>query len=378
MPKIQYKAINFSPDKETVIERANTIIARYAVQGFSLTLRQLFYQFVAKDLFPPSWVNKAGLFNCVENYNKLGDLISDARLAGRIDWLAIVDRGRTSYANQHWEKPSDVVRSASHSFAMNKWANQDNYVEVWVEKEALQDVLSSACGPLDVRFFACKGYTSQSAMWEASQRLLKQKTAGKSVHLIHLGDHDPSGIDMSRDIFERLTLFVGEKVHVQRIALNMVQVRRYNPPPNPAKTTDSRFKEYQKNFGEESWELDALDPAVLVDLINRAVLQFRNQEKWNELVHLEKRGRLTLTTIADRFADVVKFLKGPGPDSNSVGPSGGDPGSGGPSGMKDWDWDSMLTKAKAHGADLLDKWKRAGMVDDSPDPSAPPPPLKRS
>ncbi len=162
----------------------------------------------------------------------------------------------------------------------------------------------------------------------ASQRLLKQKNAEKVVHIIHLGDHDPSGMDMSRDIFERLTLFVGEKVHVQRIALNYSQVQRYNLPPDFAKASDSRFKEYQKKFGEDSWELDAIPPEELVALINRAVLQFRNQEKWDELVSLEKRGRLTLTTISDRFADVVRFLKGG--DATPPTNSGGGPGSGGP------------------------------------------------
>jgi len=309
MPKIKYKDIKFSPLKLRLIEVMNGIIGEYQRSGFSLTLRQLYYQGVARDLFPQEWADKNGIVNRPENYDKLGDLLSDARLAGLVDWYAIIDRGRASRATQHYEKPSDVIKVAANSYRIDKWKDQPQYVEVWVEKEALEDVLGQACGPLDVRYFACKGYTSQTAMWEASQRLLRQQQHGKKVHIIHLGDHDPSGMDMSRDIFERLSLFVGDRVHVQRIALNMPQVERYNPPPNPAKTTDSRFAEYQQKYGDESWELDALDPRTLVDLITRAVKQFRDETIWNEATKLEHRGRKTLDTVAKKLPSVIQFLR---------------------------------------------------------------------
>ncbi len=321
MPKIKYRDVNFSADKLELIERANRVIAKYQAEGFSLTLRQLYYVFVANDLFPDGWKyehlgsNKwtrspNGTKNAPPNYSALGDIVSDARMAGLIDWLAIVDRSRSSYANQHFAKPSEIIGVAKRSYAIDKWKTQPCHVEVWVEKEALEDVLERACTPLDVRYFACKGYTSQSAMWEASQRLLAKAQAGKQVHVVHLGDHDPSGIDMSRDIFERLSLFVGTKVHVLRVALNMVQVRHYNPPPNPAKVTDSRFAEYQKKFGDESWELDALEPRVLVDIVTRAVTQYRDQTLWDAAVEEERRGRKTLDAVHERFPEIVKFLKG--------------------------------------------------------------------
>jgi hypothetical protein len=310
MPKIKYDDIRFSADKLDLIGKANTIIEAYQKQGFNLTLRQLYYQFVARDLLPGSWADKNGVVNRPESYSKLGDLISDARLAGLVDWYAIVDRSRSSYANQHWEKPSDIMQGVIYSYATDKWKDQPNYVECWVEKEALEDVLNRACQPLDVRYFACKGYTSQSSMWEASQRLLHRMEEGKQAHIVHLGDHDPSGIDMSRDIFARLNMFTAPyKVKVKRIALNMAQVKRYNPPPNPAKTTDSRFAEYQKNFGDESWELDALDPNLLVELITYAVKQFRDEKLWDAAIANEERGRGTLKAIHARFPEVVKFLR---------------------------------------------------------------------
>src|SRR5581483_5735036 len=172
MPKICYEHKKFSPEKLELLARANMVIMNYQQQGFTLTLRQLYYQFIANNLFPQSWANTAGVTNSVQSYNRLGNLISDGRMAGLIDWEAIVDRGRTSYANTHWARPSQILEATVKQYAIDRWANQPYYLEVWVEKEALEDVLGRACQPMDVRFFACKGYTSQSAMWEASQRLV--------------------------------------------------------------------------------------------------------------------------------------------------------------------------------------------------------------
>lgn len=309
MPLICYQSKDFSSDKLDIIANANAIIREYEKQGFSLTLRQLYYQFVARDLLPASWADKNGVLNRPESYSKLGDLISDARLAGLVDWYAIVDRSRASNANQHWQRPSQVIEAAMATYAIDKWANQPHYVEVWVEKEALEDVLARACSPLDVRFFACKGHTSQSAMWEASQRLVRKIEDGKQVHIIHLGDHDPSGIDMTRDIFDRLSMFTYSRVDIQRIALNMKQVEEFNPPPNPAKTTDSRYRAYKEEFGEESWELDALEPGRLVSMIKEKVLTYRDESLWDSAIKNEERGRGTIECILKYFPDVVGFLR---------------------------------------------------------------------
>ncbi len=111
------------------------------------------------------------------------------------------------------------------------------------------------CEELDVPYFSCRGYTSQSEMWAAAQRLLGYIWAKQRQHvtILHFGDHDPSGIDMTRDIRERLSLFCGgEGFAVRRIALNMDQVRQYDPPPNPAKLTDTRVDAYLRKYGDDS------------------------------------------------------------------------------------------------------------------------------
>lgn len=321
MPKIPYASYRFSDEALETIARANRVFAAHAQGGFSTTLRQLYYEFVGNKWFPADrryspvpGTNKwerdpGGTINATPNYNWLGDIISKGRMAGLIDWNAIEDRTRSSKANQHWTRPSQILEGALNTYATDKWENQDHYVECWVEKEALEQVLSVACRPLDVRFFACRGYTSDPAMWEASQRVLDQTVKGKQVHIIHLGDHDPSGIDMSRDIEDKLELFTGGRIHLDRIALNLDQVRKYNLPPDPAKTTDSRFRKYQEQYGDESWELDALGPERLVKLVRTTITQYRDEDRWAEAEKMEAKGRGTLKYILQYFPDVVKFLQ---------------------------------------------------------------------
>ena len=292
----------FHKSSLSVIAQAISIIEEYRQQQFVLTLRQLYYQFVARGL----------MANTVRNYKKLGNIVSDARLAGLIDWDSIEDRTRKLEENNHWDSPAQIIEICSRQYLKDKWENQPNYCEVWIEKEALAGVIERICKSLDVPFFACRGYVSQSEQYKAGKRLEDKIYQGQEVHIFHLGDHDPSGIDMTRDNDERLDLFSGQRVdgvEVHRIALNMDQVERYNPPPNPAKTTDSRYEGYIQKFGEESWELDALDPNVLVDLISTNVQELIDWEKWDEVESQQTREKDLLKLASKNWGEVAEFLR---------------------------------------------------------------------
>lgn len=325
MSRIAYIDKTFRPEALLTIQRANQVCASYQAQGFDLTLRQLYYQFVSRG-----WID-----NKQSEYKRLGGIINDARLAGRLDWDYIVDRTRNLESNSHWGSPAQIIRSAARSYAEDKWASQDMYVEVWIEKDALVGVLQQACEPNDVPYFSCRGYTSQSEIWGAAQRLGSRINDNKKVRIIHLGDHDPSGIDMSRDIEDRLRMFVAQDVfgaspvttgdgedsrdeyrdytddhlEIERIALNWDQVQQYQPPPNPAKITDSRATKYIARFGQESWELDALDPATLTNLIQFAIDGYKDPDVWDEAVAHEEEQREILTLASSRWADVASFLR---------------------------------------------------------------------
>jgi hypothetical protein len=311
MPKIRYVdnlPILRNAEQLALVKHANTIIREYQAQGFDLTLRQLYYQFVSRDLLP----------NTVQSYKRLGGIIVDGRLAGLIDWDAIVDRTRNLESLAHWASPEAIVDAVSEQFRIDKWARQPNRVEVWIEKEALAGVFERICQELDVPYFCCRGYTSVSEVWSAGQRLLKYRgnlkklpngTRGQVPIILHFGDHDPSGMDMTRDIVDRLKMFAGFHIGVERLALNMDQVQTYNPPPNPAKLSDSRAASYIEAYGDESWELDALDPTTLAGLVREAVDQYRDEVIWAEDEAEEEQGRAQLAKIASRFDDVAEFLE---------------------------------------------------------------------
>lgn len=297
MPNIQYKEINFRQSSLDLIKLVNQVIQEYQAQGYELTLRQAYYQLVARGYIP----------NNERSYKNIGNLINDGRLAGLIDWYAITDRTRNLRGNSHWDTPAEVIESAKYSYRLDKWEGQPNYVEVWVEKDALVDVVGQACRPLDVPFFSCRGYTSQSEMWAAAQRFIRRDDREQRI-IIHLGDHDPSDIDMTRDIQERLEMF-GADVMVKRVALTMEQIDFYTPPPNPAKLTDSRCWGYIQRFGNESWELDALEPKVITDLITEQVTMYRDDTLYQQVCDQERREKRELQLLCDNYSEAVSFLK---------------------------------------------------------------------
>jgi len=289
VPLIEYIPRRFSKASQVLIAHANAIIEEYAEQGFVMTLRQLYYQFVSRDL----------LGNTPREYDRLERIISNGRNAGLIDWEAIEDRTRNVQSNSHWDGVSDILDAVAQQFRYDLWENQRHRVEVWVEKEALSGVFDAVCRELDVPLLACRGFLSQSEMWAAGRRFKRYAAEMQSPVVIYLGDHDPSGIDMTRDNFDRLKLYSERYVEVHRIALNMDQVQRYQPPPNPAKSTDSRFTGYVEKYGDESWELDALSPAVLVKLVRDAVADYRDEYLWDAAVKDQQEARDDLQQLAD-------------------------------------------------------------------------------
>jgi hypothetical protein len=330
--KIRYEDWRPSPEARVDIARAEAVCRQYAADGYDLTLRQLYYQFVARDWIP----------NNQRSYKRLGEIVNRARMAGLLDWDYIVDRTRNLRGTSHWTAPGSVINSAAQSYRLDKWTDQPRRVEVWVEKEALAGVVQRVAAEHDVDWFSCRGYVSQSEQWAAARRMFRYLKDGQAVTVLHLGDHDPSGIDMTRDIRDRLTTFITqdwldensyffdgesvkvgdllahmrervgdvEPIEIRRIALNFDQVQQYNPPPNPAKLTDSRANGYVAEYGYESWELDALPPDVLAQLVRDHVAEIRDDEAYDALAAREARERQLLRSAASRWDDLVDFLGG--------------------------------------------------------------------
>ena len=279
--KQRFKELNLREETMTLIAECNLVITDYQAQGFRLTLRQLYYQLVQANI----------IANTEKVYRKLSATVSDGRLAGLIDWDAIEDRIRQPVTNNEWGSVEQIVAAAISQFRLARWDNQDNYVELWVEKDALAGVLAPLGRRYHVTIMVNRGYSSQSAMKESAERFRDAIQQGKTCHLLYLGDHDPSGEDMVRDIGDRLEMF-GVVVYVNKIGLTMDQVRQYDPPPNPAKIADPRAAGYIAKYGDSSWEVDALNPATLQALITKHIEDLRDEEAWNEKLAEEEEQRV--------------------------------------------------------------------------------------
>jgi hypothetical protein len=294
MSKQFYKHFEFRAAALHTIDLVNGIVSEYIAQGYRLTVRQLYYQLVARGFIE----------NTERSYKRTTGLVNDARLAGLIDWDAIEDRTRSFAKRPHWDTGNDILHAVASQFYMDMWAGQDSRVFVIVEKEALAGVLEGVCHELDMPLLPARGYPSGTVLREfAKVDLARCAHEGQGAIILHLGDHDPSGIDMSRDLEERLQMFNEWDVPLtfHRIALNMAQIDEQKPPPNPAKSTDSRFEDYVRNFGEESWELDALAPQYLGQLVREWTAKYIDAGLWDERHSEIVDVRARLQDTADNF-----------------------------------------------------------------------------
>lgn len=285
-----YVSTKFGPASLALIAQCDAIVTDLSAQGYRLTIRQLYYQLVAKAIIP----------NTVQSYNNIQNLMNKARVAGMIDWDAIEDRTRGFIDLPHWTSGKSILESCAYSYAQDMWKEQFHRVFVIVEKEALAGVLEKVCAKWDMPLLAARGYPSASTLREFAQRRIMPSE--QQIVILHLGDHDPSGMDMSRDLIDRLAMFSRRQpVDFQRIALNMDQINELSPPANPAKTTDCRYENYRAQFGEESWELDALPPSYINNLVETHVKNYIDPEAWNATQEEIDSVRRKLRKLAKEF-----------------------------------------------------------------------------
>lgn len=338
--------LHLSNKNKTQLEIINSIIEEYAEQGYTLTLRQLYYQLVSRDIIP----------NQQKEYAKLSSLLTKGRMAGVVDWEAIEDRNRRPYIPYWVAGIEEAIRDTISQYRLDRQKGQKNYIELWVEKDALSGVLKRITEEYHIKLVVNKGYSSTSAMYEAYERIKEKLVENKKVTLLYLGDHDPSGLDMIRDIRERTREFISnsgdiqmiwndgltrtyfdetitfntlideygededaffnndgkqmfyterafgkylfdKKVEVRPIGLTMSQIKKFSPPPNPAKIRDPRAKWYIEEFGKVSWEVDALNPKTLHKLVRENVEGLIDIELFNSMVRQEKSDKLKLEKL---------------------------------------------------------------------------------
>ncbi len=149
-----------------LLTQINAIISSYQAQNLKLTLRQLYYQLVTRNI----------IRNEDRAYKNLGKLLSQGRLAGMVDWDAIEDRLRKPEKAQEWDDPDHIMRTVIDAYALPRWDNQETYCEMWVEKDALAGVLQPITDELHVTLMVNRGY---------NQARILRGDAGPSRRLHH-------------------------------------------------------------------------------------------------------------------------------------------------------------------------------------------------
>lgn len=294
--------------KEEVIAHIVATVNRYRALGYRLTLRQLHYQLVTKN-----WI-----VNHNSAYKKLGEILDDCRYGGVVDWDSIEDRGRVPHLPYYADSVGEAVEHLHDYYRRNRQEDQDHIIELWTEKDALSGILKRSTDKYHIRLSVNKGYTSSSAIYAAYQRIIEYLHSDKKVTILYFGDHDPSGLDMVRDIRDRLYKFIRNGTHshkfededmedlldIRAIGLTMGQVRQYRLPPNPTKMTDSRADGYIALYGTTCWEVDALDPTVLTELVGENIEALIDMEQYEYMRDEEKKDKRRLRKII-KMADEI-------------------------------------------------------------------------
>ncbi len=287
----------WSTTKEEVVEHIIDIVQEYAEDGYVLTLRQLHYQLVSNN-----WI-----INHDTAYKKLGTILDDCRYSGIIDWNAIEDRGRVPYIPYSVRNVEHALQDTVDQYRVDRQEGQLNQVELWTEKDALSGILRRSTEKYHIQLVVNKGYTSSSAIYNAYQRILKNLQKEQATIILYFGDHDPSGLDMIRDIRERLTMMLRNGKHelndidsffeIIPIGLNMTQIKKYNLPPNPTKLTDTRSNKYISKYGKTCWEVDALKPQVLTAIVEENIQKQINIDLYEQRISEENEGIFELEEI---------------------------------------------------------------------------------
>lgn len=276
------------------------------------TVRQVFYRLVS-----------AGVIGKTEGEYKstVVRLLGEMRRNHEIEFSWIADNTRWMRKPRSYSSLESMLKHSADAYRRSVWDNQDCYVEVWMEKDALTGVLLEVTATWDVPLMVTRGYPSLSFLYTAAETIAEQE---KPVYLYYFGDHDPSGVDIPRKVEADLRKFVAElrydhinfgedvgeianllpegflDIHFERVAVLPEQIQSMNLPTRPTKRTDSRVK----NFEGESVEVDAIPPKVLRQIVSNCITQHIDQQAYDVLMYAEAGEREALMVVARGYEAV--------------------------------------------------------------------------
>lgn len=292
--------INLATPKNAQLLRQIQAVLHDLHEYWPLTLRQIYYQLVAKEYIE----------NQRTQYQVLSSILKQARIDGQVPWEAMEDRIRTHTDNTGYINARQYITTQLYYFLNNYERNyqigQEVYLEVWIEKDALSRIFQNEADKYRVPVQVCRGYVSVSMLNEYRKRVLQVRQTAASLGqpvprpvILYYGDFDPSGNHMF--LATQQTLEQEIKLHgveYLREALNVEDIINYKLPHSPEalKDKDPRAARHQAQYGNLAVELDALPPNILVQKVRQAIereldldiLQLARQKETTEAAQIQE------------------------------------------------------------------------------------------
>ena len=262
-----------------LIEQAYNILSEYN----PMTLRQVYYQLVSRHVID----------NKLSEYKRLSAALVRARQEEIIPWVWVEDRVRSPRTVSMWQDLEDFMDTVKNAYRKDVWENQESYVEVWLEKDALSGIFADITRAYGVTLVVGRGYNSWSAYKEAIDRF---DSYDKLANILYFGDFDPSGEDIVRALKDSLNFF-GLSPEIEKVALTRQDVTDYDLPPDFTKKTDSRSAKFVKQYGDIAVELDALPLSVLQQKIRESIESKLDMDALKQTKAIETQERKELANL---------------------------------------------------------------------------------
>jgi hypothetical protein len=228
---------------------------------------------------------------------KVYRLLKIARERGLIPWEWIVDETRELERSSSWRDPAEYVRAVRRSYRRDFWADQPLRVEVWSEKGTVRGVLAPVLEEYGVGFRVMHGFGSATSIYDVAQGCSEAP-----LIVLYVGDFDPSGLYMSEhDLPGRIQKYGGAHITLKRVALLPEDLDNLPSFPASAKKKDSRYKWFTKYYGNECWELDAMDPNTLRDRVAESIIDEIEPVAWNRCERAQEAEVESLQALLDRW-----------------------------------------------------------------------------
>jgi len=220
-------------------------------------------------------------------------LLKYAREQGILPWEWIVDETREIERVPTWANPQEYAECVARSYRRDFWDQQPVRVIVVSEKGTVRGVLKPVLDAYGVGFLAVHGFSSATMAYN-----LAQDDDGRDLIILYVGDFDPSGMFMSeQDLPNRFDKYDGDHIRVRRIALTQYQASDLPSFPVTDKRKDPRYRWFVENHGDQCWELDAMDPNDLREIVTEAIQEQIEPDAWERCDRINRAERESLKTI---------------------------------------------------------------------------------